>query len=379
MRRWLFLAFVAISTEGCDDPVAVTDESWQWELPPGFPVPVVPDDNPMSAAKVELGRRLFYDVRLSANGTQSCGSCHAQELAFTDGFETPVGSEGAVLRRNSMSLTNVAYNSRQTWANSTLHTLEQQALVPIFGEFPIELGATGHEDEILARLADDPEYPALFAQSFPDDPDPVRFSNVARAISAFERTLISGDSPFDRYNAGDRDALSDSAQRGMQLFYSERLECFHCHGGFNFALAVSHQGNPSGEIGFHNTGLYDVDGSGAYPLRDQGLIEVTSAASDMGRFRAPTLRNIGVTAPYMHDGSIATLDDVLRLHYERGGRLTAEGSDAGDGAESPLRSIFVNGFILNDTERVDLIAFLNALTDESFLSNEALSDPFVTP
>ncbi len=357
-----------VDTDG--DPPA-----WAWDLPPGFPEPWVPEDNPMSAAKVELGRHLFYDVRLSANETQSCGSCHEQARAFADGKVVPSGSTGTALRRNSMTLTNAAYSYPLTWANPLLPTLEQQILVPLFGESPVELGASGHEDEILGRLRDDARYPELFAAAFPELDDPFTFERIRQALACFVRTMISGGSPYDRYNAGDTTALTESQRRGLEIFHSEALQCHHCHFGFDFSGAVKHAGTVHESLAYHNTGLYDVDGQGAYPVIDQGLLEITFEPDDMGKFRAQTLRNVAVTGPYMHDGSVATLAEVIAI-YERGGRLVEDGPNAGDGAQNPHKSGFVSGFTLTDQEREDLLAFLEALTDEEFLTDPRLSDPF---
>ncbi len=345
-------------------------------LPPGFPVPAIPDRNPYSASKAELGRYLFYDVRLSANQTQACASCHHQELAFSDGVATPSGSTGDPLVRNSQSLANVAYNATLTWANPVLTTLEQQILVPLFSEHPVELGVTGHEDEIVARFASDPDYANRFAQAFPDDPDPVRIDRMVDALATFCRTLTSGRSPFDRFvYDDDATALSDSELRGMELFYSERLECHHCHGGFNFSESTTHAGSAFEAQLFHNNGLYDIDGEGSYPPDNTGLFEFTGEPADMGRFRPPTLRNVALTAPYMHDGSMATLEDVVRM-YEAGGRILTEGPYAGDGRQNPYRSGLVAGFELSDAERSDLLAFLASLTDETFTTDPAFADPF---
>jgi cytochrome c peroxidase len=187
--------------------------------------------------------------------------------------------------------------------------------------------------------------------------------------------LLSGNSPYDRYMRGETDALSASARRGLTVFQSERLECFHCHGGFNFADSVDHAKLPEPERAFHNTGLYNLDGRGAYPASDRGLYERTHAPADMGRFKAPTLRNVAVTAPYMHDGSIATLGEAID-HYAAGGRTIASGANAGDGSLSPLKDQFVTGFVLTDQEHADLIAFLEALTDETFLTDPRFADPF---
>lgn len=359
-------------------PPAETDgetPAWEWDLPPGFPEPWVPEDDPMSAAKVELGRHLFYDVRLSANETQSCGSCHEQARAFADGKVVPTGSTGTTLSRNSMSLTNAGYSFPLTWANPLLPTLEQQIMVPLFGENPVELGVSGHEDEILGRLRDDPRYQELFAAAFSEAEDPYTFEKIRQALACFVRTMISGNSPYDRYNAGDTTALTEQQLRGLELFHSEELQCHHCHFGFNLSGATKHAGTVHDSFAYHNTGLYDVDGLGAYPLGNQGLIEITFEPADMGKFRAQTLRNIAVTGPYMHDGSVATLAEVLAI-YERGGRLVEDEPHAGDGAGNPHKSGFVSGFALTEQERADLLAFFEALTDEEFLTDPHLSDPF---
>jgi cytochrome c peroxidase len=350
--------------------------SWDWGLPEGYPQPVVPADNPMNEAKVELGRRLFYDTALSGNQTQSCASCHDQARAFTDALPRSFGSTGEMHPRNAMSLTNVAYLPRLTWANPVLDSLEEQALVPMFGEHPVELGMAGQEEVLLRRLADASMYPELFADAFPTDADPISVGNVVRALAAFQRTLISHRSPYDRYvYEGDTEALSESARRGAELFFSERLECFHCHGGFNFTDSVRHDGSVDDAVPFHNTGLYNVDGRGSYPADNIGLMEITGDRRDMGRFRAPTLRNIELTAPYFHDGSAATLDEVID-HYVAGGRTIEEDPNAGIGAESPLKSIFVRGFVLSAEERADLIAFLRSLTDWELTRDPRFENPF---
>ena len=363
MLPWPVLLLACMSVPDAQETAAAAE--YAWSLPGNLPVPRVPEDNPMSAEKVELGRRLFYDPRLSHGETMSCATCHQQARAFTDGRAQGVGETGEVHPRGPMGLTNVAYASRLAWASPLLGSLEAQAMLPLFGEAPVELGMAGREALLLERLAADDDYLTRFAQAWPDDTQPLSVAHVVDAIACFERTLISGDSPYDRYLAGDASALGPAEVRGMALFFSERLECFHCHGGFNFSDTVDHSGMPLAEVGFHNTGLYNLDGAGAYPADNTGIMEITGHAQDMGRFKAPTLRNIAATAPYMHDGSLATLEEVV-AHYEQGGR-------AGD---SPLKSEFVAGFILSEQERAELIAFLHSLTDETFLTNPAFSDPF---
>lgn len=372
MRRLgpaLILASLA-SLGGC-----LGDQGYSWDLPSHFPLPRLPEGASMSEAKVELGRHLFYDTRLSGNQTQSCASCHRQELAFTDGLAVSVGSTGEPHPRSAMSLTNVAYAASLTWANPVLRRLEDQALVPMFGEFPVELGLAGLEVELLERLRAEPRYQDLFPMAFPDQADPFTLDAIVSAIAAFERTLISGDSPADRYELGDRSALGELEVLGRELFFSERLECFHCHGGFNFSDSVDHSGNVFDQAAFHNNGLYNIDGEGGYPEPNRGLYELTGEPADMGRFRAPSLRNIAVTAPYMHDGSIATLEGVLD-HYAAGGRTITEGPYAGDGSLNPNKSLFVSGFELTAEEREAVLAYLRALTDEEFLTNPAFSSPW---
>lgn len=356
-----------------NDPNSVA-VAYPFQLPAGMAEPVIPADNPMSAEKVRLGRRLFYDRRLSLNQTQSCGSCHLPSRAFTDGREVALGSTGDHTPRNAMGLTNVAYNSAYTWANPSLLTLERQALVPMFGENPTELGLVGQEQELVRRLQSDALYVRLFRLAFPSEGEPVTVANVTRAIASFERTLLSLNSPYDRFIRGDRTAMSESAQRGLDLFNSSRMECYHCHSGFNFADATQTAGAPMNAV-FHNNGLYNIDGMGAYPAPNRGLYESTNVAADMGKFRAPSLRNIELTAPYMHDGSIATLEGVLD-HYAAGGRRIMAGPNAGDGTMSPLKSDLVRGFTLTPTQREDVLAFLRSLTDTAFVQDPRFQDPF---
>jgi len=369
----------AISTTKLSSQDAAQPEGsdYEWALPQGFPLPRVPADNPMTAAKVELGRYLFYDERLSGNGTQSCGSCHLQSLAFADGHQLPTGSTGEMHMRNSPGLANVAYNATLTWANPILDELEKQIVVPMFGELPIELGITGYEAEVFERLTEDARYQELFPAAFPDDDDPFSIGNTVKALASFIRSMISGNSSYDQYvYAGDKSALSESARRGMNLFLSERFECHHCHGGFNFSGSTVHQNSTFVEKVFQNNGLYNIGSTGAYPQVNPGLHEFTRNEDDMGRFRPPSLRNVELTAPYMHDGSIATLEEVIQ-HYADGGRFIEDGEHAGDGRQSPYKSGFVPGFEITNQEANDLVNFLKSLTDEQFISDSRYSDPFV--
>lgn len=347
---------------------------YDWKLPPGFPFPNVPAGNPMTKEKVELGRLLFYDKRLSLNQTQSCGSCHQQARAFADTRGRGLGSTGQLHPRGPMSLVNVAYAPVLTWANPNVRDLETQALVPMFGDHPIELGMAGKEDLLVNRLKADLRYRKMFAAAFGGE---ITIANITKAIASFERTILSGDSPYDEYRRGDDpNAISESAKRGEALFFSERLECFHCHGGFNFTGSVDYLGKGFAEVEFHNTGLYNRNGKFSYPEPNVGLYEFTHQEEDVGKFKAPTLRNIALTAPYMHDGSIATLDEAIE-HYRVGGRTVKSGPNAGIGFENPNKSEFVKSFELSASEKADLLAFLRSLTDRSLLADRSLSDPFL--
>lgn len=351
---------------------------YAWDLPTGFPYPNVPRDNPMTQEKVTLGRYLFYDKQLSLNQSQSCATCHQQSRAFTDGKAHGFGSTGQSHPRGPMSLVNVAYSPALTWANPNMRQLENQALVPMFGDDPVELGMSGKEEVLLERLRSDPVYQKLFAAAYRNQAFPFSLGNVTKAIASFERTILSGDSPYDRYRRGDDPtAISESAKRGETLFFSEKLECFHCHGGFNFTGTVDYFNKGFAEVEFHNTGLYNLPGLYSYPEPNLGLFTFTQLPDDVGKFKAPTLRNIALTAPYMHDGSIETLSEVID-HYAAGGRTIKTGPRAGDGSKNPNRSEFVKGFTLTAQEKQDVIAFLDSLTDETLLTNPALSDPWVS-
>jgi cytochrome c peroxidase len=321
----------------------------------------------MTPEKVALGRRLFHDPRLSGDGTVSCASCHQPELAYTDGRSRAVGVRGDIHPRSAMSLTNVAYNAILGWDDPTLTRLEDQALVPLFNTQPLEMGVAGREDEVLARFENDRHYRQLFLRAFPEDENPVTMRNVTYALASFERTLISGNSPYDRWAYGGKvDALDPDERAGARLFFSRRLSCFRCHAGFNFSGAVVYEGSGEPKARFHNTGLYNEDGRGAYPAPNTGVHRHSGHREDMGKFRAPTLRNIALTAPYMHDGSVPTLEAVLD-HYAAGGRARSFGPDARNKGPDAATDPLIAGFGLTPAERRQLVAFLGALTDASFL------------
>lgn len=303
-------------------------EDYQWKLPRGFPRPAVPADNPMSEAKVALGQRLFFDTRLSITGRHSCASCHDPARAFSDGRKVAMGALGDALPHNAMALVNIAYNISFGWAQPEVRSLEQQMLQPLLSEHPVELGLAGRESEVVRMLATDPEYRDQFAAVFPDQESPVSFQNVVYAIAAFERTLISSDSAFDRHVfGGDHSAMTPEARRGMTLFFSERTGCSGCHSGFNFS------GNWRDAEGETGPATFTRNGTSSRPIR------------------VPTLRNIALTAPYMHDGRFNTLEEVLD-HY----------ANVSVPEEPQLKRLQ-----LTSSERRELIAFLESLSDPSFI------------
>lgn len=367
------------SSSGGDQPPQPTPDdasSWVWDLPEGFPVPAVDLGNPMSEAKFQLGRHLFYETKLSLTEDTSCASCHDQALAFTDGKPLAIGATGEVHPRNAQGLANVAYAPTLTWSNPNETRLSNQLLTPLFGEDPVELGLSGLEEVVIERLRSEALYRELFAEAFPGEDDPFSIERLAMAIEIFETALISGNSPYDRYiYGGDDTALSEAAKRGMDHFFSEDLDCTHCHGGTNFSSALSHAGNQSERTPFENTGLYNIGGTGNYPADNQGLFEFTGQERDKGRMKPPSLRNVCVTEPYMHDGSFATLEEVLG-HYERGGTLIDSGPLAGDGRENPNKSDFITGFLISKQAKSDVIEFLCSLTDAEFLANPRFANPF---
>ena len=310
---------------------AAAPAGYVWQLPRGFPTPAVPTDNPMSAVKVALGRRLFFEPRLSVTGHDSCATCHDPARSFTDGKARATGALGDTLPRGAMALVNVAYNISFGWTRPDVRSLEAQMRQPLFNTHPVELGLAGHEAAVMRELAMDPGYATAFANAFPGAAAPVTLDHAIQAIAAFERTLISGDSPFDRYVfQGDHTALSEAAKRGMALFFSRQAGCSNCHSGFNFTGTWRDDQGDTGKPAFAN------NGTSTEPMR------------------VPTLRNIALTAPYMHDGRFATLDAVLDHYFSLGERAIRYD------ARLPRTA-------LDMQQRADLIAFLTSLTDEAFV------------
>ncbi len=344
------------------------------ELPDHFPPPQAPTENPLTADSVNLGRHLFYDLRLSVNEQASCASCHKQEFAFADNLAVSVGATGELGVLNSPSLTNAIYANPLTWAHAEITSIEDQLMLPMFGQMPVEMGILGNEQRILDRLRADPRYEALFQRAYPDED--MSLDAARKALASFVRSMLSSRSPFDAFLSGDSAAISPSVERGSELFYSDRLGCSRCHVGFLFASSASFVGAAEQRVSpFHNVGLYNVDGEGAYPDQALGLIAESGIARDMGRFRVPSLRNVGLTAPYGHDGSVATLEEFIRI-YEAGGRNIEAGEHRGDGRDNPWRSGELKDFQLSDQERDDLVEFLHSLTDREFTIDARYADPW---
>lgn len=292
------------------------------------PLPI-PASNPQTAEKVELGRRLYFDMRLSGDGTLSCASCHSPTLGWADGRRTSKGIDGQIGGRNAPSIINAAYHRTQFW-DGRAASLEEQALGPI--ENPIEMGSS--LDEVIKRLSGVPEYRQRFRATFGTE---VTREGIGKAIAAFERTIISGNSPYDRYEAGDENALNEAQKRGMEIFM-DRANCAVCHTPPTFSNGR-----------FYNAGVGMNEDE-----PDPGRTAVTKRDRDFGRFRVPSLREVKETGPYFHDGSAATLEEAVALM-------------AGGGIDNPnLSSMFKVVRLANLTEQdgKDLVAFLKALSGE---------------
>ncbi len=352
------------------DPVP-PEAQYPLELPPHFP----PFPYPVpSQAKAELGRLLFHDFRLAVDSARSCGICHEGKKGYTDGFVVAVGALGDPHTRNTLSLLNLAWRGPLTWVDPALTDLNEQMQVPLFGTHPVEMGTD--PDTLPDRLADIEIYPPAFAAAYPGDPDPITMEHVEDALQAYELLIIAGDTPFDRARRGDTAALSADQQAGMALFYSERMGCGGCHGGLFLNLPASPDGTPTAaEPEYLNIGMYNIDGEGGLPPSETGLYARTGDPADMGRFRVPSLRGVAETGPWGHDGSFGSLGDILDA-YARGGRLLVGGPWPGDGRDSPYKDPRITGFSMSETEKAQLIAFLEALTDEEANARPFLQTPF---
>jgi cytochrome c peroxidase len=323
---------------------------------------------------VTLGKYLFFDRRLSVNNTRSCATCHNPQFAFTDGYKRSLGAFADLHQRNTQPLFNLSYFKYLTAADSTIHNLVLQMNNPLFNTHPVEMGVGLNEEKILKAIKEDSNYNNLFKKSFPAEKNTVNWLNIKIAISRFVLTIISNNSPYDKYKNGDSNALTISQKNGMQLFFSTNSKCSSCHGGFNFSTP-NITGNNSDTLFYYNVGLYNINGKGAYPKYDEGLFALTKKDVDMGKFRVPSLRNLAFTAPYFHDGSSATLTDVLEV-FCNGGRKIEQGVNAGNGIKNPFKHSLIKQLALSQKDKIDLINFLMSLSDATFISNPAFQNPF---
>jgi cytochrome c peroxidase len=315
-------------------PVLSDDAPQEFVVPKGLAKLRWPADNLSDPRKIELGRQLYFDPRLSADNSVACATCHNPQHGWSDGRATSVGVGGQVGGRNAPTVLNTAYGRFQFW-DGRAKSLEEQALGPIAN--PIEMNLP--VEDAVKRLNEIEGYRRQFNEIFGSDCTP---ETLAKAIAAYERTILSGDAPYDRYKAGDESALSEAAIRGMKLFFG-KANCSACHSGPNFT-----------DNAFHNIGI-GMD----KPDPDKGRVVISKLEGDTGAFKTPTLREIARTAPYMHDGSLATLEEVIE-HYDKGG--------------IPNKYLDEEIFELNltDQEKADLITFMvEGLSSESYPMHEA--------
>ncbi len=330
MRLIILICIILIAVScGKDEPIPYGD-TVELMIPAGFPQPVLKDDNPLTRAKIALGKKLFFDTIISSDGSLSCGSCHMPERAFSEPEPISSGVGGVAGFRNAMPLFNLAW-SRHFFRDGGVNLLELAPLNAIDShvEFNTSLLA------VLNKLNGNAEYRSLFQNAFGDSATSFTF---LRALAAFQLTLISGNSRYDRYLNGEENALSLSELNGKELFFSPRTNCSHCHSGFNFT-----SGN------FESNGLFEQ-------YADTGRQRITTLAEDRGKFSVPSLRNISVTGPYMHDGSIADLSAVVE-RYNQGG------------TDFFNKNPIIQPLNLSIQEKQDLISFLKSLEDTEFLEN----------
>ena len=333
MKTWTIAILLLVMLGACrKDPAIVQDEvdgPFLLALPPGAPSPLIPEDNPLTVASVSLGKALFFDPRLSRDGTISCASCHFPDRAFSDTVALSRGVDGLTGMRNAPSLGNVVYHTAM-FRDGGVDDLERQVIAPV--EDPVEM------DHFLQgavdAVANDLEYQRKSQLAYGR---PLDAFVITRAIASYERTLISGWSRYDRYvYGGELPALNESEVRGLALFNSELLNCTACHNGFDLS-----------DHSYQNIGQY-------LTYADPGRERISLDPGDAGKFKVPSLRNVALTGPYMHDGAMATLEEVVD-HFASGGQ------------PHPNRSPLLTNFALSAEEKTDLIAFLNALTDERSL------------
>ena len=325
MKKFYPLFLVGILLSACQKDPLLGDAVIALPIPKGFPNPEIPSDNQPTLYRISLGKRLFNDPILSRDSTISCASCHFESLKFVDSLAFSKGIDNQNTMRNSMTILNVAYQPSLFW-DGGVPTLEQQVLAPISNPLEMDFDV----NLVVERLKNHPEYPALFEQAYGQGPS---VYTLTRAIANFERTLYTGFSRYDDYLYNKNTAaLTESEKRGMTLFFNEEGDCFHCHGGYNFT-----------DFSFHNNGLYEF-------YSDSGRARITGNNQDVGKFKVPSLRNIAHTGPYMHDGSMKTLEEVVE-HYSIGGK------------NHPNKSGMIVPKNFSTQDKADLVNFMKALSD----------------
>ncbi len=335
-KRCLALLAILLATLACQEEHSLLPEGVPVDVPPGFPPLPVPEDNPLTPERIELGRHLFYDPEaLSPNGTIACASCHRQERAFSDALMLSIGIHGRKHWRSTLPLANVAYAPHLLWDGS-FASIEQDVLATLAAPTALGWPDTATFADRLRQL---PHYREAFRRAFNAEPSAAL---AAKAIASFVRTILSASSPYDRFQRGDTTALTPQQRHGLQLFF--RVGCAECH---RPPLFTDYQ--------FHCNGLLAH-------YWEPGRSAVTGRPADFARFRTPSLRNVGLTAPYLHDGSLGTLREVLQ-RYNSGGYPIA----AKDPRIRPLR--------LSNEDLAALEAFLHSLTDSSLLHNPRYSRP----
>lgn len=340
LPRLLYLAVIAAIGFACNDVhTELQDSAIKIKIPAHFPDIIYPEDNTPTTLRIELGRRLFYDTRLSSENDINCATCHVQSAAFTDGKRISTAASSSDFGRNSPTLANLAW-APVLMAEGGVISLELQALAPLhnnleMGDNMMPVVENLNRDKNIRRLAK-----AAYNR---DSVDPFV---VTRALAAFQRTLISGDTRYDRYRNNQSADFTESEIRGMEIFFSEKTNCGSCHSGTFFT-----------DYEFYNIGLYEQ-------YADIGRERKTHLAEDNGKFKTPTLRNIALTGPYMHDGSLSTLQEVIDFYN-------------GGGHNHPNKDNKISELNLSESEQNDLIAFLNTLTDWNFVQNKNFSSPEV--
>lgn len=357
--KFLAVVLICLCLFSCKDDKIPEAKPYAFNIPSGYPQPLQPSNNITTEEGVELGRRLFYDKRLSGNNAMSCGTCHLQAFAFAEQSQFSTGINGQQGHRNSMSLVNLAFNQNQHFFwDGRAKTLEKQVFDPVRN--PLEMASDWNM--VAQKIKSEPIYPPMFEKAFGSTQiDSTRISN---AIAQFLRTIVSFNSRFDKWAKGEGQ-LTAQELNGLNLIQSQtKGDCFHCHNSADKLFS---------RYGHTNNGL-DPQSAWSNPNFDFGLYHVTGNNSDKAKFKVPTLRNVMLTAPYMHDGRFATMEDVLINHYLTGGQV----SETIDPLMEYSPQIMPNnpGLNLTPQDIQDIIAFLHTLTDTDLTTNPKFSDPW---